>query len=901
MPNHINIRVKIGRVIGIGTKLRNAVRTLLVLAGLSCLTLWAGPTFGTVSFVQTAGSASDSPSSSISQSFRSSNAAGNLIVVVASWGDNPAPSISASDTLGNSYLLATTDYDPNHRQGLTIFYAPNIHSGQNTVTVHFGPSDGYRHIVIAEYSGIAGVSPLDTTATHQANGTKTTNGITSSFASTTANGDLIFGAVEDDSGPWGTITAGTGFTRRATLNNMDTATEDRVQTALGPAAATFTFRLADHYMAQMAAFRATGSGGGTPPNLSSLGCSTYTLSPGTTSSCIATLTQAAPAGGSTVSLSSSNNTLVTVPGSAVVLAGQTSVTFLATAGSSLTNGTATITATDGNSESLSIYFDPPPAPQLAITTNSLMDGQVRLAYTATLAATGGSAPYTWTISSGQLPTGLSLASSTGVISGTPTAAGTASFSAEVTDQTGATATTNLSIHVAAASSSGRQATLINGQRQLNSFMAQGSGNGPVTGACDDNVTFLPYHFCLADVSLAGNAVVAACTWQAGAFTPSLTDDKGSSYAAQFATAPSDGNQTIQFFVAVNVVAGIHELRLNFSGGTPGYMQCAAYQIQNIAPAAASCGMTSAAFHGTTAVAAESFTPTADDCFILQLAVQDDTLPGGTWSAGGNFTMQDASPREGFAVQSWAAGAAAALNPTLTLSTAGSGITAAIALQSAASGSGPTGMYVRRISQNSLSEGKSSYTFQVPCSGDLVVVAFNGNTGEWLTSVTGSNPTATYTQIGNGISGGEGIQQIWQSPANLACTGNHTITISGTTISAGDVVFYDVVGAASVSPLDGLVTDSGDQGNFGSPLAAASITPSSSSGIVFCTAGIADNGSLSFNPTGYQDNQDQNNGWGHYSYSSNATIHTSWGTDERQAAGGVGEYSEACAAFQSAGN
>jgi len=444
-----------------------------------------------------------------------------------------------------------------------------------------------------------------------------------------------------------------------------------------------------------------------------------------------------------------------------------------------------------------------------------------------------------------------------------------------------------------------QATLINGQRQLNSFMAQGSGNGPVTGACDDNVTFLPYHFCLADVSLAGNAVVAACTWQAGAFTPSLTDDKGSSYAAQFATAPSDGNQTIQFFVAVNVVAGIHELRLNFSGGTPGYMQCAAYQIQNIAPAAASCGMTSAAFHGTTAVAAESFTPTADDCFILQLAVQDDTLPGGTWSAGGNFTMQDASPREGFAVQSWAAGAAAALNPTLTLSTAGSGITAAIALQSAASGSGPTGMYVRRISQNSLSEGKSSYTFQVPCSGDLVVVAFNGNTGEWLTSVTGSNPTATYTQIGNGISGGEGIQQIWQSPANLACTGNHTITISGTTISAGDVVFYDVVGAASVSPLDGLVTDSGDQGNFGSPLAAASITPSSSSGIVFCTAGIADNGSLSFNPTGYQDNQDQNNGWGHYSYSSNATIHTSWGTDERQAAGGVGEYSEACAAFKSA--
>src|SRR5271165_2703408 len=344
MPNHMNIRVKTSRVMEIRTKLRTVLRTFSVLAGVFCLMLWAAPAEGTVSFVQTAGSANDSPSSSISQAFSSSNAAGNLIVVVASWGDNPAPSISASDTLGNAYLLATTDYDSGHRQGLAIFYTPNIHSGQNTVTVHFGPSDGYRHIVIAEYSGIAGVSPLDTTATHQANGIKTTNGITSSSASTTVNGDLIFGAVEDDSGPWGTITAGSGFTRRATLYNMEMATEDRVQTTLGPMAATFTFRLADHYMAQMAAFRAAGSGGGTPPNLSSLGCATYTLSSGMTSTCIATLTQAAPAGGSTVLLSSSNNTLVAVPGSAVVLAGQTSVTFLATAGSILTNGTVTITA-----------------------------------------------------------------------------------------------------------------------------------------------------------------------------------------------------------------------------------------------------------------------------------------------------------------------------------------------------------------------------------------------------------------------------------------------------------------------------------------------------------------------------------------------------------------------------
>ena len=46
----------------------------------------------------------------------------------------------------------------------------------------------------------------------------------------------------------------------------------------------------------------------------------------------------------------------------------------------------------------------------------------RLAYTATLSATGGTDPYNWSIASGTLLSGLSLDSSTGVVSGTPTAA-----------------------------------------------------------------------------------------------------------------------------------------------------------------------------------------------------------------------------------------------------------------------------------------------------------------------------------------------------------------------------------------------------------------------------------------------------------------------------------------------
>jgi len=71
---------------------------------------------------------------------------------------------------------------------------------------------------------------------------------------------------------------------------------------------------------------------------------------------------------------------------------------------------------------------------LAITTASpLATGMVGVAYSQPLAATGGTTPYSWSISADALPPGLSISTSTGAITGTPTAPGTFSFTAQVTD------------------------------------------------------------------------------------------------------------------------------------------------------------------------------------------------------------------------------------------------------------------------------------------------------------------------------------------------------------------------------------------------------------------------------------------------------------------------------------
>lgn len=86
-----------------------------------------------------------------------------------------------------------------------------------------------------------------------------------------------------------------------------------------------------------------------------------------------------------------------------------------------------------------------------ITTTVLNDATVGQAYSATLAASGGSGVFTaWALSTGTLPTGLSLDSTSGVISGTPTAAGQSTFSVRATDSAGTqTAARSLTLTVLA--------------------------------------------------------------------------------------------------------------------------------------------------------------------------------------------------------------------------------------------------------------------------------------------------------------------------------------------------------------------------------------------------------------------------------------------------------------------
>jgi hypothetical protein len=71
-------------------------------------------------------------------------------------------------------------------------------------------------------------------------------------------------------------------------------------------------------------------------------------------------------------------------------------------------------------------------PTITLSPTTLPNGTVGIAYNQTITASGGTAPYTFTVSTGTLPTGLTLSSS-GTLSGTPTTAGSFTFTVKATD------------------------------------------------------------------------------------------------------------------------------------------------------------------------------------------------------------------------------------------------------------------------------------------------------------------------------------------------------------------------------------------------------------------------------------------------------------------------------------
>jgi len=124
------------------------------------------------------------------------------------------------------------------------------------------------------------------------------------------------------------------------------------------------------------------------------------------------------------------------------------------------------------------------AAPLVIGPASFPAGTVGTAYNQSVTASGGTGPYDFDVLSGSLPTGLSLNTSTGAITGTPTVGGSFTFTVQVTDQTPTTGTKQFTINIGSNILTVSPPTVPNGTQSspYSATVTASGGTGPYTFA-----------------------------------------------------------------------------------------------------------------------------------------------------------------------------------------------------------------------------------------------------------------------------------------------------------------------------------------------------------------------------------------------------------------------------------
>lgn len=154
---------------------------------------------------------------------------------------------------------------------------------------------------------------------------------------------------------------------------------------------------------------------------------------------------------------------------------------------------------------------------------TLTGGTVGMAYAQNLPAAGGAPPYTWSLTGGALPHGLTLAAN-GFLSGSPTQAGNSVFTATVTDLTGASSSSQFSVTIAPQAVAITTTSLPNGivATPYPAQVLAASGGTP------------PYAFQIVGTLPAGlsfaNGIISGTPTAAGSFTISVSVSDSSSPA-----------------------------------------------------------------------------------------------------------------------------------------------------------------------------------------------------------------------------------------------------------------------------------------------------------------------------------------------------------------------------------
>lgn len=187
-------------------------------------------------------------------------------------------------------------------------------------------------------------------------------------------------------------------------------------------------------------------------------------------------------------------------------------------------------------QAYSVTVAPSNSQPLSIVTASLPGAALAQAYQTQLTATGGLAPYTWSLQAGTLPPGLALDPASGTIAGTPTQAGTFSFTALVQDSNNPfqTASKTFALSVSVAPTITNASPLPQGVVGQGYFVQLNAANGTAPLTWTLSAGALPAGLTLSATSGAISGTPTAATpAPAPVFTVQVRDANGATGAKQF--------------------------------------------------------------------------------------------------------------------------------------------------------------------------------------------------------------------------------------------------------------------------------------------------------------------------------------------------------------------------------
>jgi Putative Ig domain len=467
---------------------------------------------------------------------------------------------------------------------------------------------------------------------------------------------------------------------------------------------------------------------------------------------------------------------------------------------SATAATFTITATDSNSATGSRSYTLTVNAAITVNPSSLPAGTVAVAYSTTISAAGGNGSYTFTVTAGTLPAGLSLNSTSGTVSGTPTTAATSSFTVTATDGNGVPGARAYSITIGTALAV-NPASLPGGSVGVayNQAVSATGGTGPYTFAVTAGT--LP-----AGLSLNGSTGVLSGTPSAAAassFTITATDSNSATASRPYSFAINPAVTVNPASLPNGTVGAAYSQAVTASGGNGSFT----YGVSaGSLPAGLSLNPSSGLLSGTpTSAATSSFTVTATDgngvtgsraysvTIAAGIAVNPATLPSASVGTpyAQTITATGGTGTYTFNVTTGALPPGLALNPT-TGAITGTPTTAA------------TSSFTITATDSNGATGSRSYTFTVnagiavnPAALPAATVgapysqglSATGGTGTYTYSVTaGSLPAGLTLNASTGVISG--------TPTGAA-TSNFTVTATDGIGATGSRAFSFVVNGAMV--------------------------------------------------------------------------------------------------------